>query len=525
MERDQSPRSGSEDEAVAQRPGQVGTGAPKSSPQEDADLATRSLTPGAQPPEDKAELRKADRTAAGMHALWESLKFTARETGFTRGITDWLKVNKKDGFDCQSCAWPSPDEDRHLFEFCENGVKALTSEATKKQIGPEFFRRHSIADLREQTDNWLELQGRLVHPMVKHAGAVHYEPINWDEVFELLGRELHALPSPNAAAFYTSGRTSNEAAFLYQLFARQFGTNNLPDCSNMCHESSGAALNESIGIGKGCVKLEDFEHADGIFIIGQNPGTNHPRMMTTLEHAKKNGATIVAINPIRETGLMSVVNPNPQEYRNPLKFAAKMLFNQGTPLADLWLPVRINSDMAAMRGIIKEMFEEEDRRPGAVLDRQFIAQFTIGFDEFAAHVRATPWDQILEASGLTREQIRAAAEIAMRCKRIICCWAMGLTQHKNAVATIQEVMNFLLLGGNIGRPGAGPCPLRGHSNVQGDRTMGIWERMNDQFMAQLGREFAFVPPREHGTDTVETIKAMRAGQHRFFLGLCGNATA
>ena len=481
-------------------------------------------TPGAEPPEVQAQpkLRPPDRVAAGMHALLESLKFTARETGFTRGLTDWLKVNKKDGFDCQSCAWPSPDGNRHLFEFCENGVKALTSEATKKHIGPEFFREHSVADLQKQTDNWLELQGRLVQPMVKHAGGTHYEPIEWDEAFALMARELNALPTPNAAAFYTSGRTSNEAAFLYQLFARQFGTNNLPDCSNMCHESSGSALNESIGIGKGCVKLEDFEHADGIFIIGQNPGTNHPRMMTTLERAKKNGAAIVAINPIRETGLMSVVNPNPQEYRNPLKFATKMLFNQGTALADLWLPVRINGDMAAMRGMIKEMLEEEDRRPGAVLDRQFIAQFTIGFDEFAAHVHATPWEQILEASGLTREQIREAAEIAMRCKRIICCWAMGLTQHRNAVATIQEVMNFLLLGGNIGRPGAGPCPVRGHSNVQGDRTMGIWERMSDAFRDKLGREFEFSPPHEHGTDTVETIKGMHEGKIQFFLGMGGN---
>src|SRR5207302_1289237 len=385
MEQDQSPCAGSEDDAVAQRPSGIGTGAPTSEPPESPDEANEVQTPGAQPPEEtkKPKLREADRKAAGMHALVESLKFTARETGFTRGLTDWLKVNKKDGFDCQSCAWPSPDEDRHLFEFCENGVKALTSEATKKHIGPEFFREHSIADLQKQTDHWLELQGRLVHPMVKRAGAAHYEPIEWDEAFELMARELNALPTPNAAAFYTSGRTSNEAAFLYQLFARQFGTNNLPDCSNMCHESSGAALNESIGIGKGCVKLEDFEKADAIFIIGQNPGTNHPRMMTTLERAKKNGASIVAINPIRETGLISVVNPNPQEYRNPLKFAAKMLFNQGTPLADLWLPVRINGDIAAMRGIIKEMLEEEERRPGAVLDRQFIEQYAIGFDEFA----------------------------------------------------------------------------------------------------------------------------------------------
>jgi molybdopterin-dependent oxidoreductase alpha subunit len=479
-------------------------------------MANPEPNPGAQPPEGKLKLRDPDRTAAGMHALWETLKFTARETGFARGISDWLKINKKDGFDCQSCAWPSPDENRHLFEFCENGVKALTSEATKKHIGPEFFRKHSIADLREQTDHWLELQGRLVHPMVKRAGATHYEPIQWAEAFALLARELNALPSPNAAAFYTSGRTSNEAAFLYQLLARQFGTNNLPDCSNMCHESSGVALTESIGIGKGCVKLEDFEKTDAIFIIGQNPGTNHPRMMTTLERAKKNGATIVAINPIRETGFISVVNPNPQEYGNPLTFAAKMLSNSGTPLANVWLPVRINGDMAAMRGIMKEMLDAE------VLDRQFIEQYTTGFEKFAAHVRTTPWDQILEISGLTREQVKCAAEISIRSSRVICCWAMGLTQHKNAVATIQEVMNFLLLGGNIGKPGAGPCPVRGHSNVQGDRTVGIWERMSDAFLDKLGSEFQFNPPCEHGTDTVETIKAMRDGRIRFFFAMGGN---
>src|SRR5438132_4254629 len=306
MEKDQTPQSGSEDEAVAQRPSRIGAGAPETAAHESADAANKSPIPGAQPPEEKgnARLREPDRTAAGMHALFESLKFTARETGFTRGIGDWLKVNKKDGFDCQSCAWPSPDEDRHLFEFCENGVKALTSEATKKQIGPDFFREYSISDLQKETDHWLELQGRLIHPMVKRAGATHYGPIEWDKAFELLERELNALPTPNAAAFYTSGRTSNEAAFLYQLFARQFGTNNLPDCSNMCHESSGVALKESIGIGKGCVKLEDFEQTDAIFIIGQNPGTNHPRMLTTLERAKQSGATIVAINPIRETGLI-----------------------------------------------------------------------------------------------------------------------------------------------------------------------------------------------------------------------------
>jgi molybdopterin-dependent oxidoreductase alpha subunit len=484
-------------------------------------------TPGAQPPPEEkgATLRKPHEVAAGMPALMQSLKYTLRETGFARGIRTWLKVNKKDGFDCQSCAWPNPDGKRHLFEFCENGVKALASEATLKHIGPEFFRKHSIAELQKQSDYWLELQGRLIHPMVKREGGTHYEGISWDEAFALMERELNALPSPDAAAFYTSGRASNEAAFLYQLFVRQFGTNNLPDCSNMCHESSGAALSEAIGIGKGCVTIDDFDETDCIFIIGQNPGTNHPRMLTALERAKKNQAMIVAVNPMPEPGLMEVVNPNPQEYHNPLKYGAKMIFDIGTQLANLWLPVRINGDMAAFQGIMKEMLAEEDKKPGSVFDNAFLEEHTTGLPEFLAHLRATPWELILRGSGLTRAQIREAAEIAMKSKRIICCWAMGLTQHKNAVATIQEVMNFLLLGGNIGRPGAGPCPVRGHSNVQGDRTMGIWERMNDKFMDKLGKEFAFTPPKEHGTDAVETVKGMHEGKIQFFLGLGGNFLA
>ena len=490
-------------------------------------MANRNPTPGAEPPERPAQarFRKPHRVAAGLVALKESLRFTLRETGFTRGLTDWLKVNKKNGFDCQSCAWPSPDDHRHVFEFCENGVKALTSEATRKRITPEFFREHSIADLQKQSDNWLELQGRLIHPMVKPAGATHYDAIEWEEAFALMARELNALPTPNAAAFYTSGRTSNEAAFLYQLFARQFGTNNLPDCSNMCHESSGAALNESIGVGKGCVTLRDFEQTDCIIILGQNPGTNHPRMMTHLERAKKNGAKIIAINPMPEPGFMEVVNPNPQEYRNPLRFAANMLLNKGTPISDLWLPVRVNGDMAVMRGMMKEMLAEEERSPGRVFAREFIEQYTVGFEAFVRHLRATPWDVITEASALTREQIRHAANIAMDSKSIITCWAMGLTQHKNAVATIQEIANFHLLGGHIGRPGAGPCPVRGHSNVQGDRTMGIWERISETFRNKLGAEFHFAPPREHGTDTVETIKQMHEGKIQFFLGMGGNFLA
>ncbi len=456
--------------------------------------------------------------------MYQTTRFAVREMGIVRGAKALLQVNQKTGFDCQSCAWPSPDDERQVAEFCENGAKAVADEGTTKRVAPDFFREHSLDDLRKQSDFWLGQQGRLTHPMVKHEGATHYEPIPWDDAFKLVAAELNALPTPNAAAFYTSGRTSNEAAFLYQLFAREFGTNNLPDCSNMCHESSGAALNEAIGIGKGCVKLEDFDHADAIFIIGQNPGTNHPRMLTSLQRAKqqrdgKPGARIVSINPLPEIGNFQFKNP--QDLKNPIR-AAGLMFGSGTRLSDLWLPVRINGDVAVLKGMMKEMLAEEEKCHDAVFDQEFIRNHTAGYDEFIADLRATSWDDILISSGLTREQIRDAAEIAMTSKRIICCWAMGLTQHKNAVATIQEIMNFLLLGGNIGRPGAGPCPVRGHSNVQGDRTMGICERMSDTFLDKLGKEFNFEPPREHGTDTVEAIKRMHEGKIRVFFAMGGN---
>src|SRR5213083_310540 len=328
-------------------------------------------TPGAQPPvgEEGVKLREPHHVAGGIPAVTQSLKVTMRQTGFIRGIGTWLKINKKDGFICQSCAWPSPDEDRKVFEFCESGAKAMASETTKKQIAPDFFRAHSVADLQKRTDFWLEAQGRLVHPMVKRAAGTHYEPIEWDDAFELLALELNALPSPDAAAFYTSGRTSNEAAFLYQLFARQFGTNNLPDCSNMCHESSGAAMSETLGIGKGCVKLEDFEHADAIFIIGQNPGTNHPRMLSSLESAKRRGAKIVSINPLPEVGNFRFKNP--QDLKNPLR-AGKVFFVEGVKLSDLWLPLRINGDVAVLKGMMKEMLADEEQRPGSVFDLEFI---------------------------------------------------------------------------------------------------------------------------------------------------------
>ena len=480
--------------------------------------------PGAQTPIERepANLAPRPKTAAGLPAIYETLRFGLREMGPVRTIKTLLSINKKKGFDCQSCAWPSPDEGRKVAEFCENGAKAIADEATTKRLAAKFFRRHSLDDLRSRSDFWLGQQGRLMQPLIKPAGSSHYQPISWDDAFREIATELNALPTPNAAAFYTSGRTSNEAAFLYQLFVRQFGTNNLPDCSNMCHESSGTALTEVIGVGKGCVTLEDFAQADAIFIIGQNPGTNHPRMLDSLQQAKKAGAKIVSINPMPEIGNFRFKNP--QDLKNPLRIPG-LLFGEGQKLSDLWLPIRINGDVAVLKGIMKEMLAEERKRPGQVFDRAFIRDFTAGFDRFVEDLETASWDDILVSSGVTRDQIRAAAKIAIDSKRIICCWAMGLTQHRNAVATIQEIMNFLLLGGNIGRPGAGPCPVRGHSNVQGDRTMGIWERMGEPFMQKLGHEFGFNPPREHGTDTVETIKQMHRGAIRVFVAMGGNFLA
>jgi molybdopterin-dependent oxidoreductase alpha subunit len=435
--------------------------------------------------------------------------------GPLRAARALLAVNQKDGFDCQSCAWPNPDGHRSAFEFCENGAKAVADEGTTRRIAPEFFARHGVRDLADRSDLWLGSRGRLTSPMLLRPGASHYEPVAWDKAFALVAETLNGLQSPDEAAFYTSGRTSNEAAFLYQLFVRAYGTNNLPDCSNMCHESSGSALAPTIGIGKGCVTLDDFAKADAIFVLGQNPGTNHPRMLTALQAAKRRGCRIVSINPMPEVGTERFVDP--QDLLNPLK-APGVLFGRATKLADLWLQVRIGGDMAAMQGIMKAMLEDGSR--GA--DRAFIDAHTTGFEALAAHIRGVPWSDIVDGSGLAEADIRAAAEVALGARSIIACWAMGLTQHRDAVATIQEVVNFLLLGGNIGRPGAGPCPVRGHSNVQGDRTMGIWERPGAEFLGRLGREFGFEPPRRPGLDTVDAIRAMHAGRVKVLFALGGN---
>lgn len=445
--------------------------------------------------------------------------------GAVRGAKLLLEINQKDGFDCQSCAWPSPDGDRQTFEFCENGAKAVADEATPLRITAEFFAKHAVAELAAQSDHWLNAQGRLTAPMVLRAGATHYAPITWDDALALIAQELQALPTPDAAAFYTSGRTSNEAAFLWQLFARQFGTNNLPDCSNMCHESSGVALGETIGIGKGTVKLEDFEKADAIFVIGQNPGTNHPRMLTSLEAAKARGAKIVSVNPLPEVGTERFKNP--QHFMHPLK-AFSTLLGEGARLADLWLQPRIGGDLPLFKGIMKEMLAVEEAAvasgaaAGAVFDHAFIREHTHGYAALVADLRATSWDEVVAASGVAREEIRAAAQIAMKSRATICCWAMGLTQQPNAVETIQTVVNFLLLRGDLGRPGAGVCPVRGHSNVQGDRTMGIFEKMPDGWLDRLEAEFAMKAPRAHGLDTVGAIRAMHDGRVGVLVAMGGN---
>jgi molybdopterin-dependent oxidoreductase alpha subunit len=477
--------------------------------------------PAAQPPDDSKEIRTGHRheVAAGLPGVYQAMRFAIGHMGPVRGVTELLKINQKTGFDCQSCAWPSPDDHRSVAEFCENGAKALADEAMTKRITRDFFARHSVADLAARSDHWLNAQGRLTEPMVLREGATHYEPITWADAFALLANELRALASPDEATFYTSGRTSNEAAFLYQLFVRRYGTNNLPDCSNMCHESSGYALRETLGVGKGTVTLHDFDQAEAIFIVGQNPGTNHPRMLSSLERAKQNGCKIVSINPLPETGNFRFKNP--QHFMNPIK-AVTTILGPGTHFSDAWLPVRLAGDAAVFQGIAKEMLEAEARRPGTVLNRKFIEEHTVNFNIYKAQIEASSWDDITHISGLTREQIKQAADIAMNAKKIIACWAMGLTQQPEAVATIQEVVNFLLLGGNVGRPGAGACPVRGHSNVQGDRTMGIWEKMDEKFHAALDKEFDFQSPRQHGYDTVQTIKAMHDGRVKIFFGMGGN---
>ncbi|WP_090071474.1 FdhF/YdeP family oxidoreductase [Lentzea flaviverrucosa] len=444
--------------------------------------------------------------AAGIPGVLVSLDRAVEQMGVGRTVKTLRLLNQREGFDCPGCAWPEPQGHRKMAEFCENGAKAVAEEATKRRIGPEFFAEHSIGSLRTKTDYWLGQQGRLTEPMVLRPGATHYTPISWDDAFTLIADELTALSSPDEAIFYTSGRTSNEAAFLYQLLVRSFGTNNLPDCSNMCHESSGSALNETIGIGKGSVSIKDFDLADLIVVIGQNPGTNHPRMLSALEDAKKNGAKIIAINPLPEAGLM--------RFKNPQNVAG--IVGKGTALCDEFVQIRVGGDQALFQAIGHLLLQWDK------LDKTFIEAKTHGFEEYAESVRELDWERVIAATGLTREQITRVAGMFVDSKATIACWAMGLTQHKHSVPTIREITNVMFLRGMIGKPGAGLCPVRGHSNVQGDRTMGIYEKMPEKFLQALESEFSISVPRKHGFDTVDAINAMRHGRGKVFIAMGGN---
>jgi molybdopterin-dependent oxidoreductase alpha subunit len=459
------------------------------------------------PVEDNPRIDGEAHAAAGVTAVAVAMRRAVGQMGPVRTAQTLLKLNQVDGFDCQGCAWPDPDAGhRHVAEFCENGAKAVAEEATKELLDRDFFARHSIAELSDKSEYWLGKQGRITEPMVLRPGATHYEPISWDDAFATVGRHLNALDDPDQAVFYTSGKVSNEAAFAFQLFVRSFGTNNMPDCSNMCHESSGTALVETIGIGKGSVSLEDIHRAKLLVVVGQNPGTNHPRMLSALEEAKGNGAKIISINPLKEAGLVRFKNPQ----------HAKGVVGGGTALSDLHLPVRINGDLALFQAIGHLLVEWD------ALDHEFLETCTTGLEPYVAHLADLDWEQVERATGLSRAQITEAATYFRDSDATITCWAMGITQHRNAVGTIKEIVNLALLQGNMGKPGAGVCPVRGHSNVQGDRTMGIWERVPDHFLDRLDAEFSITSPRAHGHDTVAAIHALKDGEARVFFAMGGN---
>ena len=459
------------------------------------------------------KLTEIPASAVGVKAITSALSNIKNEVGLIKGIVLLKNLNQKNGFDCPGCAWPDPDAKRaFLAEYCENGAKAVAEEATKNRVSPLFFATHSIQELSLLSDYEIGKSGRITHPMYLPEGKDHYEEISWDAAFNLIGQELNQLKSPDEAIFYTSGRTSNEAAFLYQLFVREFGTNNLPDCSNMCHESSGVALSETLGIGKGSVTLDDFNHADLVIVMGQNPGTNHPRMLTALSESKKKGGKIITINPLPEVGLLNYKDP-----QNPLKWIGK-----GQDLTDLFLQVKINGDVALLKIILKLMKLKEDKDPNGVFNHQFINEKTAGIDAFLEDLESYTIEELLPQTGLVLSEIEKATALIINNEKIIVCWAMGLTQHKNSVDNIREIVNLLLLKGSIGKKGAGTCPVRGHSNVQGDRTMGIWEKPKDVFLDNLEKEFSFKAPRKHGYDVVSAIEAMDQKKATVFIGMGGN---
>ena len=451
-------------------------------------------------------LSKPKDVAAGIPAVISSLSHGITRMGTLASLRNFTSVNRFDGFDCPGCAWPDPDGHRTIAEFCENGAKAVADEGTRKRAGPEFWSQWSVGELSRKSDQWLNSQGRLTHPMILRPGSDYYSELSWDEAFDIIADELVSLDNPDQAVFYTSGRTSNEAAFLWQLLARRFGTNNLPDCSNMCHESSGVALSDSIGIGKGTVTLDDFTKADLIIVVGQNPGTNHPRMLTALRDAKRAGASIISINPLLETGMKRFKHP-----QAPLE-----LLGSGTLISDEHVPVRVNGDFALFRGLAKVVMQRE------ALDMEFIDAHTLGFADYRRAVESTSWDSIVSGSGVEQEVISNLGATISKSKSTIVCWAMGLTQHRNSVAIIQEIANLLLLGGHIGRPGAGVCPVRGHSNVQGDRTVGINHNPSAKFLSDLHDSTGIAIPTKPGVDSVRAVKSMRGGTAKVFLSMGGN---
>ncbi|MEM9157850.1 MAG: FdhF/YdeP family oxidoreductase, partial [Verrucomicrobiota bacterium] len=469
--------------------------------------------PNSNTPEKFEDLKRTDpaEKAGGLKAVTNSMKHVMAQSGPLRGAAALARLNQKRGFDCPSCAWPDPDDHRSPTEFCENGAKAIASETTRRLIDRDFFAKHSVEALAAQSDYWHDQQGRIAEPLVLHEGATHYQPIDWHDAFALIGDTLKSFDDPNEAIFYTSGRASNEAAFLYQLFTRLYGTNNLPDCSNMCHESSGIALKDTIGIGKGTVSLDDIHQAELILVVGQNPGTNHPRMLSSLQIAKENGAKIVSINPLQEAGLKAFAHPQ----------RVTQVLGGRTSIADHFICPKTNGDQAIFQGIAKYIVDKAAQN-GSTIDASFISEYGSGFGRYKTHIAKVDWSEITRLSGVSQKEIENLAELIINSEKIITCWAMGLTQHRNAVATIQEVVNIHFLRGAIGKPGAGLCPVRGHSNVQGDRTMGIYEAMPESFLAKLDEVFEFKAPRKVGHHAVDAIRAMRSGEGKLFLSLGGN---
>ncbi len=460
----------------------------------------------------KIETTQRPKNSVGFSAIKSSIGQVSKYMKAADAFKLATKMNQKGGFDCPGCAWPDPDDERSsLGEFCENGIKAIAEEAQKNTIGKDFFTKHSVDELSSWSDFEIGKSGRLAEPMFLPEGATHYQPIDWEAAFEKVGEHLNALKNPDEAVFYTSGRTTNEAAFLYQLFVREFGTSNLPDCSNMCHEASGSALSETLGIGKGSVTLDDLYKAEVVIVVGQNPGTNHPRMLTALEKTKKNGGKIISINPLPEAGLIKFTNP-----QNPVK-----LLTGGTQITDVFVPIKINGDVAFFKAILLKLLEHEEA-DGNVFDKAFIDEFTQGYDAFILDLKTYNFEECLALSGVSRAIFNQVFELILNNDKIIFCWAMGLTQHENAVDNIRELVNILLLKGSIGKEGAGTCPVRGHSNVQGDRTVGIWESAPQAFLDKIEAKYGFKPTNKHGYSVIDAIKAMYEKRAKVFIGMGGN---